>query len=218
MDEYLRPTFYLDWDNPSVTAFARDTSAGAADDVERAVRLYYAVRDGVRYDPYAFRIIPDIFRASAVLASEASFCVPKAILLASAARSVGIPSRLGFADVRNHLTTRRLRELMGTDVFVFHGFTELYLDGRWLKATPTFDRALCERFGVRPLEFDGRTDSIFHAFDRDGRRHMEYLRYHGHFADFPLEVMMAAIRVAYPAIFGPAPLPAGDFAREAGEE
>jgi transglutaminase-like putative cysteine protease len=217
MDEYLRPTPFIDRDSPEVVGFAREAAGDAGSDVDRAVRLFYAVRDRIRYDPYSFRITPDIFRASAVAVSEASFCVPKAILLAAAARAVGIPSRLGFADVRNHLTTKRLQELMGTDVFVFHGFTELWLGGKWVKATPTFDRALCDRFGVQPLEFDGRTDSLFHPFDRTGRRHMEYLRYRGSFADFPMDAMMEALRAAYPIVFGSAALIEGDFAREAEE-
>ncbi|MGH7821268.1 MAG: hypothetical protein ACREQ9_16005, partial [Candidatus Binatia bacterium] len=121
--------------------------------------------------------------------------------LAAAARAVGVPSRLGFADVRNHLTTPKLREMMGSDLFVFHGYTELYLEGRWVKATPAFNLALCQRFGVLPLEFDGRTDSIFHAFDAENRRHMEYLRDHGSFAEFPFERMAASFLEAYPVLF-----------------
>lgn len=218
MREYLEPTYYLDSDSPEVAAFAREAAGDAKSDVERAVRLYYAVRDGIRYDPYRFVLARESFRASAVLASGASFCVPKAILLAAAARALGIPSRLGFADVRNHLTTRRLREMMRSDVFVFHGYTELYLDGKWVKATPTFNRSLCERFGVRTLEFDGREDALLHPFDREGRRHMEYLRDRGTFADFPLEAMVAAIREAYPWVFGLAPPPAADFEREGAAE
>ena len=65
---------------------------------------------------------------------------------------------------------------MGTDLFVYHGYTDLCLDGKWVKATPAFNLALCTRFRVKPLEFDGRDDSIFHPFDEDDRRHMEYLR------------------------------------------
>lgn len=213
---YLRPTWFIDSDSPAVAEFARSTIGGARTDIERGVKLYYAVRDLVRYDPYAIVPDPKAFKASSVLAARVGFCIQKAILLAAVARAVGIPSRLGFADVRNHLTTKRLRDLMGTDVFTFHGYTELYLDGKWVKATPAFNRSLCERLKVLPLEFDGKSDSIFHPFDAEGRRHMEYLRDHGHFADFPLERTVRAFRECYPHLFGKgAGWPRGDFEQEA---
>jgi transglutaminase-like putative cysteine protease len=216
---YLHPTWFIDSDSPSVAEFARSTVGDAGTDVEKAVKLYYAVRDSVRYDPYAIVPDPAAFRASAVLAAKAGFCVQKAILMAAVTRAVGIPARLGYADVRNHLTTKRLRELMGTDVFVYHGYTELYLDGKWVKATPVFNRSLCERFKVKPLEFDGKSDSIFHPFDAEGRRHMEYLRDHGHFDDFPFDKMAAAFRQAYPTLFERgADWARGDFGQEAAQE
>ena len=28
---------------------------------------------------------------------------------------------------------------MGTDLFVYHGYAELFLDGKWVKATPAFN-------------------------------------------------------------------------------
>jgi len=198
---YLRPTWFIDSNAPTVAEFAHSTTSGASTDVEKAIKLYYAVRDSVRYNPYACVFDPSVFQASAVLSAKVGFCVQKSILMAAVTRAVGIPARLGYADVRNHLTTKRLRELMGTDVFVYHGYTELYLDGKWVKATPVFNRSLCERFKVKPLEFDGQRDSIFHPFDIEGRRHMEYLRDHGHFADFPLDKMAAAFKETYPALF-----------------
>jgi len=197
MEIYLAPTPFIDSDSPAVRLFAASTIGAVATDREKAIRLFYAVRDEIRYDPYALSFAPEALKASAVLAKRVGFCVPKAILLAAAARAVGVPSRLGFADVRNHLATARLRALMGTDVFAFHGFTELHLEGAWVKATPTFNRSLCERFNVPPLDFDGRRDALFHAFDAAGNRHMEYLRYHGHYADLPLEKMVCAFREHY---------------------
>ncbi len=216
---YLRPTWFIDSDSPTVAEFARSTTGDVGTDTEKATKLYYAVRDSVRYDPYAIVPDPNAFRASTVLAAKAGFCVQKAILMAAVTRAVGIPARLGYADVRNHLTTERLRELMGTDVFVYHGYTELYLDSKWVKATPVFNRSLCERFKVKPLEFDGKSDSIFHPFDAEGRRHMEYLRDHGHFDDFPFAKMAAAFKETYPVIFEKgAAWAKGDFEQEATRE
>jgi len=183
---------FVDSDHPTVVAFAEETVRGIGDPREAAVALYYRVRDEFRYDPYGIDRSEAGFRASWVLAQGRGFCVPKATLLAAAARAVGIPARLGFADVRNHLTSAKLAETMGTDVFAWHGYTELAPEGRWVKATPAFNRSLCEKTGVLPLEFDGREDSVFHPFTADGARHMEYPADHGTFADVPREEMLAA--------------------------
>lgn len=197
-ETYLEPGRFVDSDHPAVRAFARAHADASMAPRAIAVKLYYAVRDGFRYDPYHFDMSETGLRASQVVESGRGFCVPKATLLAAAARALGVPARLGFADVRNHLTSPRLRELMNTDVFAFHGYTELLIDGRWLKATPAFNLSLCEKAGVKPLEFDGSSDSIFHEFDRQGRRHMEYIRDRGAYADVPREEMLQAFEHLYP--------------------
>jgi transglutaminase-like putative cysteine protease len=197
----LQTTRFIDGDHPVVASFTESVVAGASNDRERAVRLFYEVRDRIRYDPYLSDASPDRFKASTTLQIGATFCIPKAILLTACTRAAGIPARLRFADVRNHLATRRLLGLLKSDLFVFHGYTELWLDGSWIKATPTFNLALCEKFGVRPLEFDGRSDAIFHAFDRNGQRHMEYVRDRGAYTDLPFDVVLRAYRTAYPHLF-----------------
>jgi transglutaminase-like putative cysteine protease len=214
---WLSPTPFVDSDATGVVAFARGAAGAETDPVRRAVALYYAVRDGVTYTPYCDFRSPDTYRASTVLARGAGFCVGKAALLAAAARAEGIPARLRFGDVRNHLCTPRLRALVGGDVFYYHGYVELALEGRWVKATPAFDRALCDRFGVLPLEFDGREDSIFQPHDRAGRRHMEYLRDRGAHADVPVVDIVATFAREYPRLMeAAAPAPATRFRDEAG--
>lgn len=217
LEPYLRPTAYIESDAPAVRAFVDRVTAGAATPTERAVRIFYAVRDEIRYDPYGVVLSPEFLRATAVLERGAGFCVAKAIVLAAGARAVGIPARLHFADVRNHLTTERLRAQMGTDVFAYHGFTELHLDGRWIKATPTFNRSLCDRFGVKPLEFDGQTDSLLHPFDTAGKRHMEYLHDRGSHVDVPFEDMRRVFAEHYPGM-ATGQSGEGDFEREATDE
>ncbi|RLQ23132.1 transglutaminase family protein [Seongchinamella sediminis] len=214
VEPFLESSFYIDADAPAIQRFARD-HAGTGDDLSRAVWLYYAVRDGIRYNPYAVGVEPASFRASAVLAAGEGWCVPKAVLLAAVCRASGIPARLGFADVRNHLSTERLRESMETEIFYFHGYTTIFLEGRWVKATPAFNRALCDKFGLRPLEFNGREDSIYHEFDQAGNRHMEYLNDRGEYPDLPFDDIMAVFREHYPrmmAQLNAAPaLAAGDW-------
>jgi len=200
MQEYLEPTSVIDSDHPEILDFARKHAADPADERAAAVRVYYAVRDGIRYDPYGAGADADSLRASNVLAAGRGWCVSKAVLLGACCRALGIPARLGFADVRNHLSTERMRRTMKTDVFYYHGYTSIYLEGVWRKATPAFNVELCEKFRLRLLEFDGLEDSLYHAFDQDGRKHMEYLNDRGEFADVPIDDIQSTFREHYPGL------------------
>jgi len=219
-EAYRAPADLLDSNHPKIQAYAREV-AGDGSDRDRALRLYYAVRDQVRYDPYNTAMKRQAYRASTTLGVGHGYCVNKAGLMAALCRAVGIPARVGYADVRNHMTTQRLTELMGSDTFYYHGYTQVWLDGRWVKATPAFNKELTQKFGLKPLEWDGVTDSIYHPFDLSGRRHMEYLAYRGVFADIPFDEIRSAFHHYYPRMtrqqealpvggsFG------GDFAAEA---
>jgi transglutaminase-like putative cysteine protease len=217
MEQYLKSTPFVDWETREVCEFAREHAGSASDPVDKAVRLYYAVRDEVRYDPYNLDLTVVGMRASTTLRNRRGWCVTKACLLAACLRAVGVPARLGYADVRNHLTTARMREAMKTDVFYFHGYTSVFLNGQWVKATPAFNVELCTKFRIRPLEFDGLSDSIYHPFDLDGNMHMEYLGYRGEFADLPLDTIIATFLEKYPT---PEDFTAGsaDFDRAVAEE
>jgi transglutaminase-like putative cysteine protease len=197
---YLAPTPFLDADHPLVI----EQAAALQDDdpVKTSVRLFDWVRDHIRYIP-----IPDMerdqFRASVVLDQRVGYCVQKAILLAALGRAAGIPSRLGFADVRNHQISPSLLELMGTNLFVWHGFTEFYLpvsDGRndgprkhWVKATPAFDATTSERAGVLPVSLDGQNDALFHPVDPRGAPFIEYVRERETYADVPYDAIIASV-------------------------
>ena len=216
MDEYLQPGQFIDSDQPEVIAFAERNRGASADLREQAVSLYYAVRDQVRYNPYTFSRDPQTLKASHALSAGESYCVPKALLLAACARHCGIPARIGLADVRNHLATPRLLALLRSEVFAMHGYTELYLAGRWVKATPAFNLALCRVFKVEPLAFDGLSDSVFHPCNQQGERYMEYLQDHGQFAELPLELFFSHLAACYPHFFnGEALSLGGDLQREA---
>lgn len=201
MDEYLKSTEFLDSDNAEVREFAARHTAGAATETEIAVRLYYAVRDGFQYDPYYLDLTRTGLKASTQIAKTSGYCVEKAILLSAAARAAGIPSRLSFYIVRNHIATGRLEKLLKTNYLVFHGASEMFLDGEWRKATPAFNKQLCEFLGVAPLEFDGKRDSIFQEFDRSGGKFMEYVHDYGAFADLPYELYLDELGKHYSHVF-----------------
>lgn len=198
MQDYLQPSFCIDSDHPEIKALAAKLTEPAASDTDNAIALYYWARDEIRYNPYAVSEDQHQYRASFTLRARQGWCVPKAILLAALCRAAGIPARLGFADVRNHLSTENMRAAMQTDIFYYHGYTAIYLEGEWIKATPAFNIQLCDRFGLQPLEFDGLADSIYHEFDRAGNRHMEYLNDRGQHLDLPFDEMISLFREHYP--------------------
>ena len=194
---YLTPTPIIDSDHKSIREFAAIASNGLTDSIKIAKKLYLAVRDDIRYDPYSPFYLPEHYRASDVLKRGRSFCVPKASLLCALGRACGIPSRVGLADVRNHLTTKQLIEFMGSDLFVCHGFAELYLEGNWVKATPAFNRELCEKHHVPPLEFNGREDSLFQPYNSKNQKFMEYVAFRGVYPDVPVDQIVEAWKKAY---------------------
>jgi len=201
LKKYLEPGKFVDSDHQLVIDFARKNSINGGSAIENSLALYYAVRDGFRYDPYHLDLRREAMKASDMLTRDHGYCVEKANLLAAAARVLGIPSRLGFANVCNHLGVDRYLDILKTDVLVFHGYTDLFLDGKWVKATPAFNKELCVRFNVEPLEFNGREDSLFQEFNHAGHQYMEYLEDHGTFPDLPRDLFIENLRKHYPHLF-----------------
>jgi transglutaminase-like putative cysteine protease len=196
---YLAPADYIDSDHPLVSARARQlrTHAAPSDGSGAARAVYYYVRD-LRYEGSDFEDL-ETYRASSVLAAGHGYCVGKAALCAALARAAGIPARLAFADVRNHLASPRLLAAMATDVFAWHGYAQLFLRGRWVSVSPTFDIATCERAGVAPLDFDGEHDALLQSFDGGGAT-MSYVKKHGVFHDVPARFLATEMPRLYPFV------------------
>jgi transglutaminase superfamily protein len=203
-NKLLIPTEFLDYDHDVVREFVQrtlpDGGAGMSD-IEGARALYYAVRDTIHYEVYGADLSRHGLKASSTISRGLGFCVHKSIVYAAVMRSVGVPSRIYYGDVRNHLASPRLEELMGGNVFTFHSLTTLYLNGKWVRATPVFNKMLCKLYQIKPLDFDGHNDSMYHPYDEEGRRHMEFLRSHGDFDDVPYEMVVGGIRKAHPRLF-----------------
>ena len=211
MEEYLQPTEFLNFDDESVREFAARNSIGAATEREKAVKRYYAVRDGFQYNPNILDLRRTGLTASDLLTRKRGYCVEKAVLLAASARAVGIPSRLSFYIVRNHIATDKLEKILRKNYLVFHGAAELFLGGEWLKTTPAFDKNLCKYLNVEPLEFDGTADSIFQEFDKSGNVFMEYLDEYGAFDDLPYQLYLDELQKHYPHIFNDEKYTNGDL-------
>ncbi|MFY9309289.1 MAG: transglutaminase family protein [Bacteroidia bacterium] len=200
-EQYLQPAEFVNSDSEDIIAFAKKAVGDSTGPIEQAVKLYYAVRDGFNYNPYDIDLNSEAMKASSLLKRNYGYCVEKACLLAAAARALGIPSRLGFAKVRNHIATEKLEERLRSNVLVFHGFTELFLDGKWVKATPAFNKSLCVKLNVDSLEFNGKDDSVFQAYGKEGAQFMEYLHDYGAFPDIPRDLFISELKKHYPHIF-----------------
>lgn len=188
MKNYLQTTFYFDYQKENVQLWIEDIKNSEEPLIEKAKKLYLKVRDGFFYNPYKIVLNPNALKLSYLITKKEGYCIEKSIILAGLARALGIPSRLGFANVKNHLGTEKIERILGTNVLVFHGYCELYLENKWVKATPAFNKELCYKFGVEPLEFNGLEDSIFQPYSSEGKLFMEYLKDHGTFEDMPFEL------------------------------
>ncbi len=201
MEKYLRETTYLNYKTPGITAMVSGIVIELSDKVDVARRIYKFVRDGWRYDPYQLDLQQNAFKASYIFQRTYGNCVDKAILMTTFCRYAGIPARLCFAKVKNHIATERLEKFLQTNEMVPHGIVELYLNGKWVKCTPAFNKSLCDKLGVDVLEFDGENDSLFQQYDRKGDVFMEYLEDYGSFDDVPVAFISEQILTYYPHVF-----------------
>lgn len=200
-DNYIQPNYFVDSDHADIHPFIKKHTQEGQSKQEMIVQLYYAIRDGWRYNPYHVSAKKEAYRASELLNrsyKRGGHCIDKANLLAACARAMGIPARLHFANVRNHIGTEKFEKMLETNLMVFHGYVELWLDDRWVAATPAFNKELCEKLQVAPLEFDGTQDSIFQEFDRNGGQFMIYEHDYGTFAEIPFELMIGEWKKYYP--------------------
>jgi transglutaminase-like putative cysteine protease len=200
MQQYIEETEFFNFSSKSIREYIKKVIENSDNDIEKAVRLYYAVRDGWRYNPYRISFKREDWTASQMFAKSDGHCQDKAALLVTFARACGIPARLHLAKVKNHIAVELLIKKLGTNVLTPHGYVELFLENKWVKATPAFNKELCVKLNVAPLEFDGKTDSFFQEYDKNGGIFMEYLEDYGTFTDLPLDFMIKNMRDTYPLI------------------
>jgi len=187
MDEYLKATATIETDHPLIRAKAQKLVGKETSACDKVLRLFAFVRDQIPYNLFMISMHPDDFRTTFVLEAGKGYCVQKAVLLCALARSVGIPSRLALARIRNHRIPPSLHARLGRNEFPAHGYNQFLLDGCWISAAATFDAALCGRVGVPVVEFDGRNDAMLPSRALDGGLYIEYLEHYGFFADLPLD-------------------------------
>ena len=206
MNKYLKSTTYIDSDHPKIKSFSKSLIHDLEDPVEKIKILFLRIRDEFPYIPFGVDIRHEAMKASRQIDRKSGYCVTKALLLSACARAVGVPARVCFFIVRNHLGTGKLEAALKTDLIVFHGSSEVYLNNKWIKLVPAFDLKLCQKLGVSPIEFDGVNDAIFQEFKpSEGQvssgSYMEYKKDYGSFEDFPYELAVNELKLYYPDAF-----------------
>lgn len=199
--ESLQETKSLDYTNQAIQDFAQQHTSETQSPKEKALSIYYAVREHLRYNPYYIEFTAEALKASTIVQKTDGHCIDKAILMIACCRAIGIPARLGLAKVRNHIGTARLEETIGTNVLVPHGYVAVYINDQWVKATPAFNKGLCDKLGVAPLDFDGVNDSLFQEYDNNGGQFMEYLEDYDTFEDVPVDFIFKKMKETYPKLF-----------------
>lgn len=197
--DYLQETNFLEVNNSSTRDFCQDIPS-FENQTELAIALYYKVRDYFLYDPFHLDLRAEALKSSIIFSKKRAWCTEKAIILATCARYFNIPSRLGFAIVINHIGGEKLVHYLQREEIVFHGYVELFLENKWVKCTPAFDKRICAVSKVSPLDWDGRTDSLFQAYENN-QKFMEYLHDYGTFKDVPLDLMNQEMKKYYPHLF-----------------
>jgi len=191
MEQYLRCTVTIDCDQESIREAAQRVTKDLTTEKEKAIALYYFVRDSIRHNAYAPLYIPERYKASVTLKEGNGFCQHKAILLAALARVVGIPSRIGFVDVQDHRLSDTFKKMIGDiDVFPGHGYCELYVNGKWVHVSPAYDLATCQKNGFVPVDWDGENDAKDSPYDVNGNLHIVHINDHGCSDDFSYDELM----------------------------
>ena len=204
LEIYTIPTYFMDCEHPAIIEKAHEVAGGIENNANKAIALFYYVRDTFHYFPYNVSFKAHKLRASYVLQREGNktgYCTEKAILFSALCRVFKIPNRLVFCNVRNHIGTGKIEEILGTDLLVFHGYNEVFVNDKWVKCTVAFNKHLCERINVAPLEFDGVTDQIFQEYDKEGGKFMVYEHYYGVFHEMPHDYWISETKRLYPQVF-----------------
>jgi len=199
--DYLKPTYYFDYHSTEIQNIISEYQKTSITNKEKTIQLYLKIRDSWRYDPYNLSLSKENFKASSIAKKSKGHCIEKSIILIACLRALHIPARLHLGKVKNHIGVDRLTEKFGTNELTPHGMVQVFLNNKWLKISPAFNKSMCKMFNVPPIEFDGENSSFLQKFDSKGNLFMEYLDDYGTFEDVPLAFMINNVKEHYPHIF-----------------
>ena len=193
---YLQETSFIDIGNRNLRKRTRELVAGVNELRERVKIIFFFVRDEIKYNPYTSFLQPEDYVASEILRRGEGFCIPKASLFTAMMRILEIPAKLYFADIRNHKVPAKLKAVMG-DLFIYHCYCGVLLEGQWLKLAPTFNREMFDLIRVQVNDFDGFHDALLPPTNLDGELYVEYVRDRGDAPDIPFSRIVNAFNDFY---------------------
>lgn len=197
MEEYLKPTEFIESENSEIYSLSKDIVKGEESERLKAERLFYFVRDKITYRPLYFSYLPrEEFKATATLKRGYGLCFMKAVLLISMLRSSKIPARCVLAEIRNYQLPDPVKKTLRTDLII-HGFAEVFLSEKWIKLNPAFDLEYCKKKDYMPTEFNGEEDALFYPVDNKGNKLIEYAQIFGSYPDLPYDFILDYIKKKY---------------------
>lgn len=199
MQEYLQSTFYFDYESEDIQKFISKFKNLSNQD--KIAKLYLAVRDDWRYNPYSIGLAANDFKASAIFKKKEAHCIDKSILYIACIRALGIPARLRLAKVSNHIAVERLTQKLGSNEIAPHGLVEVYHNEKWVKCSPVFNKELCAMYNVEPLDFDGSESAVLQEYNSDNAKFMEYVEDYGSFEDVPFAFIKETFKKNYPELY-----------------
>jgi transglutaminase-like putative cysteine protease len=169
MQDYLAATRLCDCDNPWLRKKAEETTNGATTPEEKALRIFYFVRDNIRFGMAFSRS-----RASRILKLGYGECLTKTNVQVALLRAVGIPAQMRWVMAQSKV----LRGLVADFVLrliaseASHFWAECYLRDRWVSCEATFDKPLYEGMLKQGLITKGQIPTI----DWDGENDLVLLK------------------------------------------
>ena len=201
LSQYLKPAEFIDSNDEAVKEYAHNVTRGLKYDTEKAVELFYAVRDDFKFDLNHIDLHPSKLKASALVKRGVGTDIEKSNLLAASARAVGIPSRVSFSNLRSNLTSEQLGAVLQSDLLVFHSYAELWMGNHWVKLSPVFNQEACDYLDLPPLDFGIPEEKVFAKHHKSRRKYLKYVHQYGSFPDLPYDLYISELRKYYPHLF-----------------
>ncbi len=200
MKTYLNPTYFFNFESETIQKLIEEFKNDSLNDTDKVKLIYLKIRDNWRYNPYSISFKKENYRASAVAKKQDGHCIDKSTLLIACLRGLNIPTRIHLAKVKNHIGAARFLEKFGSNEISPHGMVSVFLNNKWIKMSPAFNKELCYKCNVDPLDFDGENDALFQEFDKLGQTFMEYINDYGHFEDLPKDFIFNNFQENYPEL------------------